>query len=69
MILSMTIRTVAVLLDLALWFVGFWLLNQDRWLLGALTLVLGLVLGAWGSSNWDKWSDPLLYRRDDHFDR
>jgi hypothetical protein len=57
------VRAIAIVVDLVLWFVSAWLLKQDRWLLGGLTAILGFVLGAWGSSNWDKWSDPRPDRR------
>jgi len=53
-------RAIAIVVDLVLWFVSLWFLNQDRWLLGGLTAIFGFVLSAWASNNLDKWSDPLF---------
>ena len=60
MLLLRKARAIAIVVDLVLWFVSLWFLNQDRWLLGGLTAIFGFVLSAWASSNLDKWSDPLF---------
>ena len=66
-----TVRVVAGIVDVVLWFVALWLLDKDQWLLGGLAFVASTALAGWATSSsyWRKFSDPLLYRRDDHFDR
>jgi hypothetical protein len=68
--LSLMTRVIAIALDLFLFVLGFWFFHLEWWFLGGSAWAVGMVLGLWGSdwAGWRKFSDPLLYRRDDHFD-
>jgi hypothetical protein len=68
--ISLAARVIAIALDLFLFVLGFWFLHRERWFLGGAALAVGMILGLWGSdwAGWRRFFDPLLYRRDDHFD-
>jgi hypothetical protein len=62
------LRLAAIVTDVILWCVSFALLWNDQLLWGSIALLASFIIGGLAWNGWKEAGDPLLPRRDDHFD-
>jgi hypothetical protein len=62
------LRFIAIATDVVLWCVSFALMWNGQLLWGVVASLASCIIGGLAWNGWKEAGDPLLYRRDDHFD-